>query len=325
MADTRESSLDELRRRAERALERSVKPAEVEPLLERLLDRAQKGSDTARFAHRHLAELRLETNPWRAALHLRELLQADDHDDVLHALMGLCQALLGNYRAAVSSYRRALSYAPHTPWYHHNVGHLLDVALSDPGRAESHLRSAYRMQPGHDEIAASLAHCLARLDQLDEARTLAEQAVAADPDNAEHGNLLAWILAGAPERPGTPTLPPTTRGRPRDADREPITRAVRHAFEARMSEAGFSAAEVDGARSLWADFHEGRHVRGQKPEVYAAAVEYAMALVQNRAGTTQVAIARRYGVSPASLSSRYSEIRAALELRPRDPRYAAGS
>ena len=316
-------SLLELRQKAEDALERSVKSGEVEPLLERILARAPKGSDTALFAHRHLAELRLERNPWRAALHVRELLAYEEHDDVLHALMGLCQALLGNYRAAVTSYRKALAEAPRTPWYHHNLGHLLDVAMGDAARAESHLRTAHRMQPEHDEIAASLAHCLARLDLLDEARSLAEEAVELAPDSAGHRSMLRWILDGAPPD-RTLATSPSPHGKPPSAPAsEPKSRAVRRAFEDRMREVGFSLDQIDGARSLWADFHEGRRVRMKKPEVYAAAVEYAIALIHGQSGITQVSVARRYGVAPGSLSSRYGEIREALDLLPNDPRYEA--
>jgi tetratricopeptide (TPR) repeat protein len=230
--------------------------------------------------------------------------------------------LLGNYRAAVSAYRRALQAAPNTPWYHHNLGHLLDVALHAPTEAEKHLRAAHRLEPHHDEITASLAHCLARLGTLDEAKALASKAVRQASRNADHRALLRWIEEGAP------TEKPTTSGRRRDADRSDhkmiadVTMSVRRAFETRMREAGFSARQVARARALWADFHETRRLRGKKPEVYAAAVEYAMAYIHGRRDATQAEVARRYGITPGSLSTRYVEIRDTLALRPNDPRYA---
>jgi hypothetical protein len=75
---------------------------------------------------------------------------------------------------------------------------------------------------------------------------------------------------------------------------------------------------------MWADFREGRRIRVQKPEVYAAAVEYAICLVHGLGGVTKASVARRYGVAPTSVSSRYGEIRDALELEPGDGRYAGG-
>lgn len=91
-----------------------------------------------------------------------------------------------------------------------------------------------------------------------------------------------------------------------------------------MAQAGFTETQRACAHRLWSDFIAGRKLRIQRPEIYAAAVEYAIALLHRREGATQASIAQRYGVAPASLSSRYSEIRSALSLRPADPRYARG-
>jgi tetratricopeptide (TPR) repeat protein len=187
----------ELRARAESLLRRGRPHAEVVPVLERLRAEAADGSEAQLFASRHLAEALLEADPWRAALHLRHVLAHRRDDDVAHALMGLAQALLGHFRAAVSAYRRALQLAPRNPWYHHNVGHLLDVALGDRASALPHLRTAHRLEPAEDEITASLAHCLAGVGALDEARALADEAVRLAPKNKDHRALLAWIDAGA--------------------------------------------------------------------------------------------------------------------------------
>ena len=70
----RANTIEELWEQAEEALEASSKRAEV--LLTQLVSAAEEGSDASLFAHRHLAELRLEHNPWKAALHLRRVLVA---------------------------------------------------------------------------------------------------------------------------------------------------------------------------------------------------------------------------------------------------------
>ncbi|HJL24073.1 MAG TPA: helix-turn-helix domain-containing protein, partial [Polyangiaceae bacterium LLY-WYZ-15_(1-7)] len=103
----------------------------------------------------------------------------------------------------------------------------------------------------------------------------------------------------------------------------PKTRAVWETFEREMRAAGFSAQQVERAKDLWRDFRNRREVRVGKPEVFAAAVEYAIALIHSRRGATQAKIARRYGIAATSLSSRYGEIRDTLALRPGDPRYAS--
>jgi tetratricopeptide (TPR) repeat protein len=207
MPETMDTRLSRLRERAERALASGRRGGDVLTVLYTITREAPDGSAHALFAHRHLAELQLSGSPWRAALHLRRLVQAGAADDSAHALMGLSQALLGNYRMAVAAYRRAIKLAPRNPWYHHNLGHLLDVGLSDSVAALEHLRMAHRIQPEEDEIAASLAHCLARLGQLKEAQLMAQRAVRRSPRNREHVALLEWIKSGAPSN-----VVPSARG-----------------------------------------------------------------------------------------------------------------
>lgn len=303
-------TVEELWEQAEEALEASSKRAEG--LLSKLVSAADEGSDASLFAHRHLAELHLEDNPWKAALHLRRVLRYCPEDDILHALMGLCHALLGNYRVAVRSYREASALAPQTPWYHHNLGHLMDVALDDPRNAERHLRCAYELEPEHDEIIGSLAHCVARLGDLDEAQTLAKLAREKGPCNPDHRALLEWIEGGAA---GSPAATATVRRPPSDRVAETV--------QLKMGEAGYSREEIERATQLWSDMQAHCELRVTKPEVLAAALEYAIAVVEQRAGCTQAEVARRYGVAPTSVSARFAQIRNALALRPGDPRYAA--
>jgi tetratricopeptide (TPR) repeat protein len=333
--------LDVLRSRAETAIRRGKPAEEIRPVLERMLSLAREGSDEALFAHRHLAELLIEEHPWRAALHLRAVSSLVD-DDVVHALMGLCQALLGNFQSAVAAYRRALTRAPRNPWYHHNLGHLLDVALDRPDDAERHLRMAHRMEPHEHEITASLAHCLARRGEVDEARTLAHEAVRAAPRSADHRALLKWIEAGAnatreprrvrrsaaKARAGEPKSR-VERGRvesvppPEQKKNGKPLREVERTLVRGMRDAGFPAEYLERARALWADFLDGRDrgLRVSKPESYAAAVEYAIACVSGIDGVTQADVARRYGIAPKTLKTRYFQIRDALSLEPNDPRY----
>ncbi|MBC7172632.1 MAG: hypothetical protein H5U40_09410, partial [Polyangiaceae bacterium] len=60
MSDPGDSTLARLRHQAEKALERSDRPASVVTILDRIVELADAGSEPAIFAHRHLAELRLE-------------------------------------------------------------------------------------------------------------------------------------------------------------------------------------------------------------------------------------------------------------------------
>jgi Flp pilus assembly protein TadD len=343
MPETMDTRLSRLRERAERALASGRRGGDVLTVLETMTREAPDGSAHALFAHRHLAELQLSGSPWRAALHLRRVVQAGAADDSAYALMGLSQALLGNYRTAVSAYRKAIKLAPRNPWYHHNLGHLLDVGLSESVAALDHLRIAQRLQPEEDEIAASLGHCLARLGQLDEARKMAELALRRSPRNREHQTLLEWVQNGAP--PDVTPSGRTERRSIRTSAPPPVAVASAAPFAAAPSPATaptaadpvlevlatHSAADdmgrqrLERARSLWADFCARRTPKVTKPAVYAAAIEYTLAKLDPATQMTQAELARRYSVAPRSIASRYEEIRAALRLEPGDPRYTGSS
>lgn len=325
MTDKAESKIAKLRTQVERALERSDASSSslAISLLNRILEIAVDGSDDALFAHRQLAELLLEKQPWRAALHVRRVLVHDESDDALHAMMGLCQALLGNYRAAVAAYERATRIAPSVAWYHHNLGHLLDVALDDPKRAETSLRTAYRLASHHDEVVGSLAHCLARVDQRDEALDLAKRARRLKPNKPAHRELLEWIERGGRSPASESLSSGASRGGQQGTDARETE--VADAFETQMRLRGYSTTVIDGAHKLWEDFARGRSLRSVKTAVYAASIEYAMAMLVSWPGVSQASVARRYGIAPGSVATRYAEIRDALGIRPFDPRYSSKS
>src|SRR3954469_23898012 len=132
-----------LRQEIERALRRAFDPADVLPRLARLARLAPAASDDAVFAHRQLAELLVERHPWRAAIYARRALQHRPGDDRAWAVLAFCQTLLGNFRSAVAAYKHAVACAPSNPWYAHNLGLLLDVAVGQPARALPWLRAAY--------------------------------------------------------------------------------------------------------------------------------------------------------------------------------------
>jgi len=329
-------TLRELQHRAERALE-GGRRADIERALIDLARVAPVGSDAALFAHRHLAELHLEDNPWRAALHLRRAIDAGHprHGDVLHALMGLCQALLGNYAYAARCYRRALSFAPGTPWYHHNLGHLLDVGLDDLAGAEHHLRIAYEQEPLHDEVVASLAHCLGRRGNLPEALVLAREAVSLAPRHKEHRALKEWIEQGAPaKRPRTvkrvmgrvggaaaasgadagPDLGDVDDIEDVSAYEDDFSESVAALLVDQMIAGGFDPDDITCARDVLDDYIGLRDAVG-RPDVLAAAVEYTVSQLRGL-GRSQQNIADRYGVTRNALGHRSRDIRTALSLTP---------
>jgi tetratricopeptide (TPR) repeat protein len=329
------SELDRLRARIDDALRRERPRGEVMPLLERLLTHAPDHGELYVYAHRRIAELLLQTEPWRAALHLRRVIKAGSADDTAHALMGLCQALLGNFDSAVFHYERALAIEPGNAWYHHNLGHLLDVALNLPQAALPHLRWAHDSQPMEDEVTASLSHCLARLGTIVEAEQLAREALDLSPDHESHLSLLAWIRRGAPggylfsadqafsgrepRAASADAAPQSASGKERAAQSD---RDVLRALAEGLLAGGAPEVLKGRAELVWRDYRNQRpNVRVGKPEVHAAALEYAVSIMHGITGVTQSGLAKRYGVSSTAVASRYTDIRTTLALEVGDPRY----
>lgn len=211
MAIPVETKVERLREQAARAIAAKKSSKVVLPILERLLAATTAGTEAQVYAHRQLAEHLVEHNPWRSLVHGRAALAQGGakvaEDEGIHALAGLAHALLGNYPSAVAAYRRAVALTPHNPWYQHNLGHLLDVGLARPAEARRHLEAAHRAAgPDDGEISASLAHCLARLGELEAALSHVDVALETGPNKPEHVRLREWILRGAPEeKPATET------------------------------------------------------------------------------------------------------------------------
>jgi Flp pilus assembly protein TadD len=181
------------------------------PLLARLARTAAPESEAWIYAHRHLAELAVEHDPWRAALFARRVLALRPDEDGAWAVLGLAQSLLGNYRYAAHAYERALAIAPDNPWYAHNLGHLYDVALNRPWDGIPLLAQASLAQGGEADIAASYAHALARCGKVVQAKRILRRAIRHGA-TSDQMTLMRWLEAGAPDRARTAKSGPLQPG-----------------------------------------------------------------------------------------------------------------
>lgn len=196
----RSEEVERIRRDVDQALRERAEPEAILPLLARLARAAVPESDAWIFAHRHLAELGVEHDPWRAALFARRVLAQHPDDDGAWAVLGLAQSLLGHYRYAARAYERALALVPENPWYAHNLGHLYDVALDRPADALPLLSRATFAETGEADIAASYAHALARCGKLSLAKRVLKRAIRRGA-TADQMALSRWLDAGAPSEP----------------------------------------------------------------------------------------------------------------------------
>jgi tetratricopeptide (TPR) repeat protein len=344
--DPRRQQAHELRHQIEWALARALDPRDVLPLLHRLARLADDGSEEKIFANLHLAELLVERDPWRAALYARRVLARRPDDDRGWATLALCQTLLGNYRFAVTAYHHAIAAAPKNPWYAHNLGHLLDVALGRADEAIGWLKRAYQSATYSGEVAASYAHALARVGRIADARRVLTRAMKR-ASSREHAALLKWLEQGAPADKDHPLPRPapihamTARDReeeergPRGRRGEPSARRqVRSPLLAELDAVlsrGLASLPLDGkqrarakalARDAMTYFMRPAGTRGAAAvHAVAAAVAYAIVYVDH-VPLTQAEVASCFRVSVASLRGRFGELRAHLDLCPGDARYA---
>jgi tetratricopeptide (TPR) repeat protein len=333
--DARTQQAQELRRQIEWTLARAVDPSDVLPMLHRLARLATDGSDENLFAHLHLAELLVERDPWRAALYAKRVLAHRPDDDRGWATLALCQTLLGNYRFAVSAYHHALTSAPKNPWYAHNLGHLLDVALGQARDAVGWLKRAYQSAAYSGEVAASYAHALARVGRIAEARKVLGRAMKRTASR-EHTAMLRWLDQGAPPDKDHPLprpapVPPRSRTKRDDTPsrrqlRSPVVAELDAVLARGLANLPLDAKQRARAKALARDalsyFARPTGARGGAAvQAVAAAVAYAIVYVDH-VPLTQAEVAACFRVGVAGLRGRFSELRAHLDLTPGDARYA---
>jgi tetratricopeptide (TPR) repeat protein len=316
MASPEETPEERLERQLEQALRAGRSKSFLLPQLEKLASMAAVGSRPYCFANRTLAELLVEQAPWRAALHARRVVVANPEDEPAHALLGLALAVQANYRAAIASYRRALALSPSNPWYAHNVGHLLDIALDKPRDGLAFLRAAHREAPDQDEVTSSLAHCLARCGAREEALALAAPLALNNAHRADFRGLFEWIEAGAPAQSRPPALlapysfnPDATANSnastPSSTDWIAVTRTL-------IDRSGLAPEQRVLALSVLSS-HNALPIHDRiAANAAAAALEYAVC-ARTRRARTQRALADEYGLTVRSLREWVALVRPLVE------------
>lgn len=323
------------RERAERALRDAEDPGSALPRLHALARGAPPGSDDYCFAHRTIAELIVDRDPWRAMLHARRVLVCEAEDAASLATMGLAATLLGHHRFAMSAYERALLADPANPWYAHNLGHLLDVRLDRPAEGLAWLEAAFARARGASEIAASYAHALARVGKLEEARRVLAGAFADAPSRDQRA-LIRWIESGA-KAPAHQKAEPDAAARPPRPTRHETVRQKRPARPKRTRKRKASSLDdvlLRGLSKLPLDARQRARARSlmrepvamemqaaaRKPEAVCAAVAYAIAYVDG-VPLSPSDVASTFRVSAASLRGAFGTLKQALDLCPNDARY----
>lgn len=203
MAEHEPIALEALRHDVERMLYAGESRAHVLARLAAVARASAEGSEDWLFAVRTLAVVGASLNPWKASLLARRVIaHAPNATDAWGAL-GLAQSLVGNHAYAARCYQRAVALEGGVrraqPTILHNLGHLYDVALGRPRDAVPLLSAALVRakktgvhRGAREEIAASLAHALARSGDRTRARDVLLAALRPSR-RAAHAELLAFI------------------------------------------------------------------------------------------------------------------------------------
>lgn len=291
---------EELQREAEWLLAHAHDPAEALPVLHRLARVAPPNSEPSAFAHRSLAELIIERDPWRAAIFARTALRRAPDDDRTWAVLALAHTLMGHFRSAERAYREAMKRAPQNGWYAHNLGHLLDVALDDAPGAVALLELAHAVHPTSPAVVASFVHALARAGHGERARAILASVPPALHDR-ELRALSRWLQTGARGSralgPRPPRQGPGAAATSISAARDRAT-GLRRALTAGLEHLPFTRAQHKRALRL-----AGAVARASSeldaPEIAATAAAIAHVIVDRDAiplSTAEVAAPFRVGI-----------------------------
>lgn len=293
-----------LRQQAERKISEG-EFKEAVSLLQRLrgacVEKKQRG-----FVEKRLGEVYLHLKFLdKARVHFQQSINLNGSDAQGHYLYGLTLYLSGKPEAGAASLRKAIALQPGEP----DVYHTLSLVLSSMGRwhqAEMALRQALEFNPHHVPSLVELGRLLAKKGQPRQASLYLRRSLQIDPDQTLAKQLLQ-------------TLGQRGRGRLTELER---TEQVEQLFLARMEEAGYDELQRERARKLWRDFVRRRRLHLRKPQVWAAAIHYAMSRLEFFPEENQKELAARYEVSSRSISSAFQDICATLRLRLFDRRYS---
>jgi tetratricopeptide (TPR) repeat protein len=314
------AEIQTLRHAIERSLRGAFDPADVLPRLARLARFALPASDDGIFANQKLAELISERDPWRGALYVRRALAHRPDDDRSWAVLAFCHTLLGNFRCARGAYEHAIACAPANPWYAHNLGHLLDVALGQPTRALPWLKAAYTSKRDNSEIVTSYVHALARAGRTDEARAVLEDARF---DSRELDALRRWLDQGAPSRKRTSRSSGSTGATrsSRAAAQAATPKRLARVLTRGLSHLPLDPRQRERALALARDAGRTRATPAEDVAGLAAAVAWAIVYIDH-VPLSQAEVAAPFRVGVADLRGRFAELRAKLDIIRGDARYA---
>ena len=285
--------------------------------------------------------------------------------DIYFAFFSLGEAhlLKGSYRKAQGYFKKSIEMSGEDA----EGLFLLGQAYMGDGRlklALPCLEKASKLKPQDEFFILSLGSCLCYMGEFARGEDIIRKAIAVNPEFVEGHTGLARCMAARGDFEGAHSALRAAKEKfPLSLDLRRATKEIEHHEETlkeyeklrgsqrvdkggkkilkrteqdpvlvlaktSMVEEGFSPFQIKSAEQLWKDFRRTQNPRTQKPEVWAAAIEYTIIrldfsnLLWKKTRITQRYLAEKYSVSLWTVSRNFTRIATTLKLSQFDQRYA---
>ncbi len=297
---------------------------EAIPYLERLLKMPGVRPFDVYFAHFTLGEIHLEAARWsKAQRHLEKSLELGGADPHILHLLGQVLCAQGKHNKARDVLEQAWRLKPDDTAVEVSLGTSMCLQ-AEYEEAEEVFRRALKGDPESHEPYLGLAQSLMGQHRWDDARTILEEArerfplvlvirqALRDLDKIDRlGEFYSWMLDDGLDDEML-------------VEEEFLQIPIDLARTA-MAEMKFSPEAIRGAAKMWADYLRVGESTPRVPEAWAAGLVYTVAKLMERSDISQAELARKFEISPTSVSRVFRTLSEELKIRQADPRYTGSS
>ncbi len=293
---------------------------EAIPYLEKLLRLPGAKPYDTYFAHFTLGEIHYDARSWSyAQRHFQKALDIGGEDPLVLLLLGQVYSAQGKHNKGRSLLEKAWKLKPHDTTIELSLGTCMCLQ-GEFEEAEEVFRRAIRRDESAHEIHVGLAQSLMGQRRWDEAKAVLEEARERFPmvlairhalkdlekiDQLEE--FYDWVMSDA-------------IGNYLESENEYDNIPAKLAQTA-LAELHLPAEAIEGAQKMWDDYLRVGYSMPRVPEVWAAGVVYTIAKLYNNSDISQAELARRFEVSPASVSRVFRALSDELKIKEHDPRY----
>jgi len=297
---------------------------EAIPYLERLLRLPGAKPFDLHFAHFTLGEVHYEAGRWpRAQRHFQKALDVGGEDPVIMLLLGQVCCAQGKHNKARTVLEQAWKLKPRDTHIELTLGTCMCMQ-GEFDQAEEVFRRAVEREDAGFELYVGLAQSLMGQHRWDDAKVTLEDARERFPlalpirqalkdlekiDKLE--DLYNWIASDAVD---------DYLESYHEYDNIPAKLA-----RTALAEFQFPVEAIEGCARLWEDYLRVGDCMPRVPEVWAAGIVYTIARLYDRSEISQANLARRFEVSPASVSRVFRALSDELKIKENDPRYTGAS